>query len=115
MSISINGFNKSILTFNAASGFETSGVPVKISANNTVSACSKDDSFCGVSQSFVNGCVAVQVSGAVTIGYSGTAPTVGYNMLAADGEGKVLVAASGGREYLVVDVKTASSAATFLL
>jgi len=115
MSISINGFNESILTFNAASGFETSGVPVKMSANNTVSACSENDSFCGISKSFSGGCVAVQVSGAVTIGYSGTAPTVGYNMLAADGEGKVLVAAEGGREYLVVDVNSTSSVATILL
>ncbi len=115
MSISINGFNESILTFKAATGFETTGVPVKMSANNTVSACSESDSFCGISRSFMSGCAAVQVSGAVKVGYSGTAPTVGYNMLAADGSGKVAVAAQGGREYLVVEVNTTSSVATILL
>ena len=115
MSISFNGFNESTLTFKAASGFTSSGIPVKMSANSTVAACAEGNSFIGVSKSVDGGLAAVQVSGAVTVGYSGTAPTAGYNTLAADGNGKVLVASTGGREYLVVDVKTASSLVTFIL
>ncbi len=115
MSISFNGFNESLLTLNAASGFTSAGVPVKLSANGTVNACDEDDSFIGVSKSVSNGLACVQMTGAVTIGYSGTAPAAGFNMLAADGDGNVCVAATGGREYLVVDVIAASSLVTIIL
>ncbi|NLO46320.1 MAG: hypothetical protein GX107_07505 [Clostridiales bacterium] len=115
MSISFDGFKEKTLTFKAAAGFDTAGVPVIVSAGNTVNECGIGDSFCGISKSFRNGLAAVQLSGIVTIGYSGTAPSAGYNNLACNGAGKVSVASEGGREYLIVDVNTTKSTVTFLL
>ena len=45
--------------------------------------------------------------GYVELPYTGTAPAVGYALLAADGKGGVRTAASGGRSCLVVHVDTA--------
>lgn len=103
MSVSFNGYKESLATFKAASGL-TAGVPVKISANDTVDSCAAEDSFCGVANGVSRGYASVQMSGFVTLPYTGTAPVVGYVILAADGSGGVKVVATGGRSMLVLQV-----------
>ena len=114
MSISYKGFNDKQLTFKA-SGTITENTPVKLSANDTVSACSSGDDFAGIASQVRNGLAAVQMSGAATLPYSGTtAPTVGYISLVADGDGGVKVPASGGKEVLAVSVDTTAETVTFI-
>ncbi len=115
MSTAYNGFCENLLTFKAASGFTSADVPVKISANDTVAACANNNAFCGISRSVREGYAAVQLTGAATLSYSGTAPSVGYAMLAADGSGKVKTVESGGRSLLVIAVDTTNSLVTILL
>ena len=104
MSVSFNGYKESLATFKAASGL-TAGVPVKISANDTVDSCAAGDCFCGVANGVSRGYASVQMSGFVTLGYTGaTVPVVGYTTLAGDGNGGVEVAADGGRSMLVLQV-----------
>ena len=114
MSISYKGFNDKLLTFKI-SGTVAENTPIKLSANDTVSACSDGDEFIGVAVQARNGLVAVQMSGAVTLPYSGsTAPSAGYVSRAADGEGGVKVPASGGKKALAVNVDTTAQTVTFI-
>ena len=57
----------------------------KVSGNGTVAACEENGGFDGVVLSVArdgNAC-AVAMGGMVTVSYSGTAPTAGWNTLAA--------------------------------
>ena len=58
----------------------------------------------------------MQLRGFVTLPYSGTTPpSLGYNALAADGDGGVKLADSSVRQRLVVEVDSTASTVTFLL
>ena len=97
-------------TFAAQSG--EGGEPVRMSSNGTVIACADGEVFCGVMESLRGGYAGVQLHGFVTLPYSGTAPSLGYNELMANGAGGVKVA-SGGRKVLVVSVDSTAMAVTF--
>ena len=71
MSVSTKGFCENVLTLKAASGLKA-GVPVAVSANDTVSAAGADAKFCGVSVNVNGGYAGVQLSGVVTMPYTGT-------------------------------------------
>lgn len=114
MSVSFNGYKESLATFKAADGL-TPGVPVKISANDTVDSCAAEESFCGVANGVSRGYASVQMSGFVTLVYTGAAPTVGYKTLAADGSGGVKVVATGGRSLLLLQVDTAAKTVGVML
>ena len=114
MSVSFRGIGQVCATF---LGSGTEGKVVKVSGASTVAPCSAGDDFCGVAVCVKDGACAVQVAGFVTVPYSGeTAPSVGYAMLSADGDGGVTTAeANAGREFLVVDVDTVAETVTILL
>jgi len=102
MSISFKGFGEKAATFKAGEGL-TAGVPVKAATTYTALPCAAGDLFCGVSLNVDGGYAAVQLSGFAVLPYTGTAPSAGYNALAADGSGGVKVL-EGGRVLLVVHV-----------
>ncbi len=112
MSISFKGLGENVITFKTTNA--VAGEPVTVNANDTVAKSAAGDSFCGVAASVVDGCAAVQISGFVELPYSGTAPTVGYNTLVANGNGGVKTN-STGRNLLVVNVNTTKSTAVVLL
>lgn len=113
MSVSTNGFCENVLTLKADSTLKA-GVPVKISANDTVAAATSDGRFCGVSVNVDGGYAAVQLTGAVTLPYTGTAPALGYSAIAADGNGAVCANTKGGT-YLVFNVNTTAKTVSFML
>ncbi len=113
MAISYQSVAQECATFYAASG-TSSGIPCKISAADTVSACALGDNFCGVIQNVKDGIACVAIRGFVTLPYSGTAPTVGYAALSATADGKVQVDESA-HEYLIVHIDTTAKTVTFLL
>lgn len=106
MAICFDAIGEKYVTFLASEGTEQ-GTVCKLSANDTVGGCGENDVFCGVAAEVKNGCAAVVMGGYVELPYTGTAPAVGYALLAADGKGGVCTAASGGRSCLVVHVDTA--------
>lgn len=112
MSVSFGGFNSNIATFKTAEELE-SGCSVKISESDTVSACADGDVFCGFVVNGEGGYASVQLSGVVTAPYTGTAPEVGYAMLASDGSG--VKASESGREYLVIAADETAKTVTFLM
>ena len=112
MSVSFNGFNEGVLTFEAASGV-AAGKPVMISQSGKVQAVTSG-AFCGICLNVREGYAAVQLSGYVTVPCSGTV-NVGYQKLAAYTDGKVKVDTTNGREYLVVDVNATAGTAGIIL
>ena len=96
MSVSFGGFNSNTATFKTAADLAQLAVNV-----NSIAAGSD------------NGYASVQLIGAVTAVYSGSAPAVGYSKLASDGAG--VKASDSGREYLVLAVDEAASTVTFLM
>lgn len=100
MSISFEGVGQVCATFWGES--LTEGHVVKITENGTVGPCAAGDAC------------AVQVSGFVTVGYSGDAPALGRVCLAADGNGGVK-SAGDGVACLAADVDTTAKTVTILL
>ena len=114
MSVSFNGISQDAVTFKYT-GTVKAGQPVKMSANGTVAACASGDLFAGVAISTASdGYAGVVTGGFVTVGYTGTAPSVGWAYLCADGDGGVKGATSAtGNRYLCVEVDTTAATVTF--
>lgn len=115
MKVSYEGIGQLCASF-AGSGLSV-GTPVKITANGTAAACIKGNELVGVVAAVSHGkdACSVQLAGFVTLSYSGTAPSLGYAALVADGSGGVKSAESSLRNRLVVDVDTTAGTVTFLL
>ena len=74
------------------------------------------DRFMGICIASGDAFAEVKTAGYVELGYSGTAPTVGYATLAADAAaGKVKAVTSGGAQYLVIKVDTAAGTVGFIM
>ena len=113
MSVSFEGVGQVCATF--LGGKLTEGHVVKMTGNGTVGACAADDAFCGAAVCCKDDACTVQVGGFVTVGYTGTAPGVGWKALAADGKGGVKTAGTDGVNCLVTDVDTTAKTVTILL
>ncbi len=111
MSVSFSGFNKNTATFRVTEDIAKNS-PVKMSENNTVAVCNSE-AFCGIAQESDGGYAAVQLSGTVTMPYTGGAPEIGFSKLA--GSGDKVTASDNGREYLVVAVDETAQTVTFLM
>lgn len=116
MMVSYEGIGRLCATFSCED--LAVGTPVRVSDAGTVTACSKGNEVAGVVAAVSRGrdACSVQLRGFVTLPYSGTTPpSVGYNALAADGDGGVKLADSSVRQRLVVEVDSTASTVTFLL
>lgn len=91
------------------------GHVVKLTDSGTAGECAAGDAFCGAVVCAKDDACSVQVGGFVSVPFSGTAPAVGWTALAADGNGGVKTAASGGRSVLVAAVDGAGKSVTILL
>ncbi|MCH5297375.1 MAG: hypothetical protein J1E85_06880 [Ruminococcus sp.] len=111
MNVNFNGYNENVATFVADSKLTNAGVPVKISADGTVTVCTSGDKFCGICVAVRDGYAAVQLSGYVTVKTS-TKLALGFTKLAAGASGAVAVN-ENGREHLVIN-STASEAGIIL-
>jgi len=110
--ITFDSIHETFMTFSADDGLEA-GMVCKITDNCAVGPCQSGDSFCGVARSARLGMAGIVLSGYVTLPFSGTAPTLGYCALCADGTGAVKV--GGDRQYLVAHVdKNAQTVGLFL-
>lgn len=107
MSVAFDGIGRSVLTFQA--GDVKKGDVAAMSANDTVAKAASGAVPVGVVLNKRQDWAAVQVKGYVELPYSGTAPTVGWNKLAADGNGGLRTATDKGRDCLVVRVDTAEN------
>ena len=115
MKLSYEGIGQWAATF-ACDGV-SAGQVVKVSGNGTVAKCADNDGFEGAVLSVARDgkACSVAMGGMVTVSYSGTAPTAGWNTLAADGKGGVTVVSDGGKGYLAVEVDTTAKTVTIVL
>ena len=86
---------------------------VKMSEAKTVDLCGENEKFCGLCVAADGDYAAVQTAGYVSVGYTGSAPAVGWIKLAGGGEG--VCQSETGREYLVVDVDEINMTVGFML
>ena len=114
MSISFQGIDDLVITFQAADGVKKGEFAV-VTGNDIVGPCSYGAAPAGLALGVRSGCAAVQVRGYVEVGYTGTLAT-GWAELTAQA-GKVRTASAGetGRRCLVVRTDaTAKTAGLFL-
>ena len=102
MSVSFGGFNANTATFKVGSAI-AEGTPVEMDGSGKVKASADGKAVCGIAAASDDAYASVQLSGAVTVKCSGTAPSAGYAKLASGGRG-VKAGAADGRECLVVEV-----------
>ena len=88
------------------------GQVVKVSADGTVAPCSDGDAFCGVALEPRKGAAGVQVKGFVTVSAQSKL-SLGWQELAADGNGGVKSGEGSGVRALVVSAE--DSGAVILL
>lgn len=115
MDICFEGVGQTAATFQVE-GEVQPGMTVALTKNGTVSKGAADALPCGVVLGGVRGgAAAVQIGGVATVGYSGTAPTVGWKALACDGTGGVKTVTTGGLQRLVLAVDTTAKTAVIKL
>lgn len=115
MSISFNGFNTKNVTFECEDAIDA-GTPVKTTSNGCVVACSANDSFIGINVCSRNYLTTVQLTGYVECSYSGSAPSLGFEQLAADSAGGVkAVTGDVGNVYKVLYVNTTDKIVGFII
>lgn len=102
MSVAFDGIGANLLTFKA--GEVAKGDIVAMTENDTVGKAAANTAPVGIVMNKRMDWAAVQVAGFTEVAYSGSAPKVGWNMLAADGNGGLKTVTSGGRNCLVVSV-----------
>ena len=113
MAISFGSIGEKYVTFLAADSAKK-GEVCKVSANGTVAGCEEDDEFCGLVRELEGGHAGVQLGGYMEVACSGTLPSVGYAILAADGNGGVAEAETGKTCLVVFADSTAGVIGLFL-
>ncbi|WMJ23726.1 hypothetical protein RBG61_03430 [Paludicola sp. MB14-C6] len=111
MSQMYNGLNEAIATFN---GNAEIGELITIASNGVAIKAASDKDIIGVCISKRCELNGIQLRGAVTVNYTGTAPVLGYNNLQTASPTSVKVSASG-RAYLVLNVDSTTKQVTILL
>jgi len=117
MKVSFEGMGELVATFyNGDESAQIQGKPVAMSGSGEVEGCGEGERFMGIAVSATAEAAAVQLGGYVRCTYSGTAPSVGYVQLVADGSGGVAVDEDEkGSILLVLDVDTAEKTVGFML
>lgn len=113
MAVSFEGIGQLCLTLKTL-GTVQPGDPCFITDNATVAACGEEESFFGIVDRVDEGLASVIVRGIVTIPYSGTAPNLGRDNLAPDGNGG-LAQYSDASELTVISVDKVNQTVTILL
>jgi len=102
MSIFMNGIDAKYVTMKQLGNVEI-GDLCKMMSNCGVHPADAGEDFLGPVVASRKGLATIQMSGFVTLSCTGTIPTPGFCFLCADGNGGVMLAEDGGREYLVVE------------
>lgn len=109
----IDGFNTKAITLYANDNIKP-GTPVKLTENAGAAPAALNEKFCGICIDQRGNYVTVVLSGYCETPYSGTAPIIGYNNLAADGNGGALTH-KDGRELLVFQVDSENKMISIML
>ena len=116
MNICFEGIGEVVATFRVEDGAELSaGQAVALVGSGEVGMGADGDALCGVVvHAEEDGCAAVQVAGMRKVGFTGTAPAIGWTGIAVDGTGKIK-ADEGGVKRMVAAVDTVDGTAVIKL
>ena len=93
----------------------TDNMTPQLTLDPTAAAAGYGEAFSGPVLSVRDGLALVQLSGICTVAYTGGAPTLGYDMLAANASGGIKTTEAGGRTVLVTAVDSTAMTAEILL
>lgn len=110
----LDGFNVKEVTLYTTEAIEP-GMAVMLSENYSAVIPAANSRFIGVCTAVRGNYISVALTGIVTLPYSGSDISVGYNTISPDGDGYVKLNLSGSVEYLVTDVNTSEKLVTILL
>ncbi len=91
------------------------GMAVMISDNYTATIPVSNTRFAGICTGVNGKYVTVAINGIVTVPYTDSEISIGYNTLASDGNGVVKIDFAGSFEYLVLDADAQKKLVTFML
>ncbi len=114
MEISFEGIGQVAATFAVEEGVKA-GMAVALTGDGTVGVGSAGTAPCGVVLTAEGESAAVQVGGFVEVAYTGTAPAIGWGMVAVDGAGGIKTVTTGGMSCLIVRVDTDGKTAVIKL
>lgn len=114
MSISFNGYNKTVLTVETLAKLNQN-TPVSIDSNGNAVEAADGSDFIGIVVNTRDNIAGVQTDGYVEINYTGTAPLYGYVPLVANGNGGVKVYTDGTVKHRVIKVNKARKLVGFLI
>lgn len=114
MAVSFESIGQKVVSFQSTLSADID-YPCAMVSNGTIGAPEDGGDIIGVVRSIEKGVAGVIVSGCVTLPYSGTAPTCGYQTLGYDGDNGGMKVATGCKSYLVVSVDTTDKTVTFFL
>lgn len=115
MSISYEAIGQVVVTCRADES-TVEGQVVKLSSNDTVTACAAGDQICGVAVCVAeDGFAAVHVKGFVTVPCDDATVTAGHMSLTADGNGGVKAAGSGDKSLTVLVMNVEDGSAVICL
>ncbi|MBQ7296016.1 MAG: hypothetical protein IJW86_07470 [Clostridia bacterium] len=109
----LTGFNTKSVTLYCDSGIAP-GMAVALRADGIGAIPASGEKFCGICTDVRGRYITAALTGYAEATYSGTAPTVGYNTLAGDGNGNVCLN-DAGRELLIAGVDTSAKKITIIL
>lgn len=92
----------------------TKDAACKLDSGGNAVPCSAGDKVVGIVRMLRGGSAGVQIHGFAEVKYSGTAPTIGYVNLSANGNGGIKVD-TAGKTHLIVAVNTADKTVTMEL
>ena len=114
MNSNLNGFNVKEITLYADGNIQP-GMAVSVKENHTAAIPSANERFAGICTAVRGGYVSVALTGILTVPYSGTGISVGYNPVTADGNGYIKFNVSSSEEFLVFDIDETEHLMTILL
>lgn len=114
MNTNLNGFNVKEITLCTEDDIRI-GMPVTIGVGRKAVLPGEKKPFMGICTGRKGNYVTVAVSGLLTVTYTGTDLTLGYNLISADGLGGVKMDLSNTVSTFVFDVDTEKKLVTILL
>ncbi len=113
MKTAFHGLGQEFITYQTTAEAADAGKVCKPSGDGMAAVCASGEEFFGVISHVRDGAAGVQTAGYVELAYTGTAPSVGWTGLVANGTGGVKT--GDGHEFLVISVDTTNMIVGFWL
>ncbi len=91
------------------------GMSVELDSDGKAVIAGSNSRFIGICTKAEGNYISVALTGIVTVPYTGSAPSIGYELLSGDGNGNVKFNGGSEVDHLVLSVNTEDKLVTFML